>query len=587
MSHISNMISLTEYRSLRVSAWLCLTRRLLPGLVLAFAFPARSLAATCDLVLRNAEIYTVDAVRSWAEVVAIKGGRFVYVGSERGASNWIGGAHRVVDLRGRMVVPGFHDAHVHLLTGGRELADCQLGAATNVAQLKTAIQDYVKAHPGSGWIRGGGWALPLFENANPHRALLDELVPDRPVFLAGADGHSAWVNSKALSMAGISRNTPDPLPGRIERDAATGEASGTLREDAMNLVSRLLPPHSHRQNVEGLRKGIELAHRSGITSICDADCDESILQGYQELERAGELSLKVVAALRTHPAEGVSQVGRLVELRKRFRSSRLRPTSAKIYADGVIESGTAALLEPYLGKGDDRGRANFEPEALNRLAAALDREGFQIHVHAIGDRAIRETLNAFQHAEATNGRRDGRHQIAHLELWHPDDIPRFRALGVIANFQPLWAYADPYVLKLTLPVLGPKRSRWLYPFRSVLNSGAVVTAGSDWAVSSISPVEAIQIATTRRGLEEGPGAAWIPEETADLPAMLAAYTINGAYANFQERETGSIEPGKAADLVVLDRNLFQTPLSELYRTVILATLADGKVVYRDKNFPNW
>jgi hypothetical protein len=539
------------------------------------------------LVLRNAEVYTVDSVRSWAEVLAIKDGRYVYVGTERGASNWINGAGRVVDLHGSMVLPGLHDSHVHLLAGGRELAECQLGAATNVAQLKAAIQDYAKAHPGSGWIRGGGWALPLFENANPHRRLLDELVPDRPVFLAAADGHSAWVNSKALSLARISPETPDPLAGRIERDADSGEASGTLREDAMQLVSRLLPSYSPSQNVDGLRKGIELAHRNGITSICEVGCDESILQAYQNLERAGELSLKVVGALSVHPAAGVDQIGKLVELRRRFGSARLRPTSAKIFADGVIESGTAALLEPYLGKGGDRGRSNLEPEAFNHLAAGLDREGFQIHVHAIGDRAIRESLNAFQHARDTNGRRDARHQIAHVQLWNPDDIPRFRALGVIANFQPLWAYADPYIIKLTLPVLGPERSRWLYPFRSVHNSGAVVAAGSDWTVSSISPVEAIQIATTRRGLDQGPGPAWIPEETADLPAILAAYTINGAYANFQERETGSIEPGKAADLVILNRNLFHTRLHELHRTVILATLVDGKVVYRDKTFTDW
>jgi predicted amidohydrolase YtcJ len=258
-----------------------------------------------------------------------------------------------------------------------------------------------------------------------------------------------------------------------------------------------------------------------------------------------------------------------------------RATAAKIFADGVMESGTAALLEPYLNRPGYRGIPNLEPKLFNRLAVVLDRAGFQIHVHAIGDYAIRMSLDALENAGRINGRRDARHHIAHLELINPQDVPRFRQLRVVANFQMLWAYADPYITKLTEPALGPERSRWLYPVGSVVKSGAIIVGGSDWSVTSMNPLEAIQVAVTRRGLEETAGGGWIPEQIVDLPTMLAAYTINGAYISHQEGITGSIEVGKAADLIVLDRNLFEVPPSGIHKVKVLHTLLAGKEVCRD------
>jgi hypothetical protein len=262
----------------------------------------------------------------------------------------------------------------------------------------------------------------------------------------------------------------------------------------------------------------------------------------------------------------------------------MRATAVKIFADGVIESGTAALLDPYLNRNGGRGELNFEPDRLARFVTRLDHEGFQVHIHAIGDRAIRVSLDAHEAAQKVNGRRDARHHIAHLELIEPEDIPRFRDLGVVANFQPLWAFADPYIKDLTLGPLGPDRSRWLYPIASILKSGAVMAAGSDWPVTSLNPIEAIQVAVTRRGPTEPEGPAWIPEEKIDLPAILAAYTINGAYLNHEDKETGSLEVGKAADMIVLSRDLFKIPQGKIHEAKVLLTLLEGQEVFRAPEF---
>lgn len=568
-------------------------RRTFSGALLAIVFlvsvspavPAqKSAALAADLVFRNGAVYTIDASRSWAEAVAIKAGRIVYVGTDLGARAWTGPQTQVIDLQGKMLLPSFHDSHVHPVSSGIELGECLLGELTTADQILEAVRRYAEQNPQKPWIRGTGWQLPLFADANPHKSLLDKIVPDRPVCLTAADGHSVWVNSRALEVAKITKATPDPKTGRIERDPETGEPTGTLREAAVDLVARYLPDYTAEDYLTGLRRALEMANRFGITSLQDADVNERLLKTYAELDRRGQLTARVVAALYVEPSQGESQIPRLKALRRKYESRRLRATATKIFADGVIEAHTAALLEPYLGTNNDRGKAKLEPEVFKPLVAALDREGFQVHIHAIGDRAIRDALDAFEFARAKNGNRDSRHHIAHLELFNPQDIPRFRRLGVIANFQPLWAFADPYIVKLTIPALGPERSRWLYPIRSLLETGAVMACGSDWSVSSMNPLEAIQVAITRRAPKAGQGPAWIPEETVDLAQMLAGYTINGAYVNFEETETGSIEKGKAADLIVLDRNLFEIPAHEIHTAKVLLTLLEGKAVYRDAGF---
>ncbi len=536
-----------------------------------------------DLVFTGGAVYTVDAARSFAEAVAVRGGKIVYVGPSSGARAFQGPATPVVDLAGKMLLPGFHDAHVHPVSSGMDLVLCDLSGAKTKEEVFDAIRKYAAAHPTEAWIQGSGWELPIFPAANPTRGELDALVPDRPAFLSAADGHSAWVNTKALEIGEVTKATPDPKNGRIERDASGGP-SGTLREAAQRLVARNIPKPAAKDYAAGLRRGLELANRFGITSLIEANAGDHILEAYAGAERSGGLTARVVASLSVDTSVGSEQVAELARKRKAFTRGRLRATAAKIFADGVIESETAALLAPYLDRPGYSGKPNLEAEAFNRLATALDKELFQIHIHAIGDRAIRMSLDALEAARTHNGPRDARPLIAHLELIDPQDIPRFRRLGVIADFQPLWAYADAYIRDLTIPKLGPERSRWLYPIGSVAASGAVVAGGSDWSVSSLNPLDAIEVAVTRRGLEEGPGPAFIPEERLDLPAALAAYTIAGAYAAFEEKETGSIEVGKAADLIVLDRNLFEIPLQKLHEARVLLTLLEGREVYREPGF---
>jgi predicted amidohydrolase YtcJ len=554
------------------------------ALLLSPACGRKEAVQPADLILTNGAVYTMDSAQPWTEAVAVAADKIVYAGPNKGAGRFKGAATKTIDLGGRMVLPGFQDSHIHLVMGGIEIRQCSLSGLTTKDRVFTAIKDYASRNPDKKWITGGGWELPLFPKANPAKEDLDKLVPDRPVFLDAADGHSGWVNSLALKIAGITKMTPDPAGGRIERDPKTGEPTGTLRESAAGLVEKHIPELEPGEYVEGLKAGLEMAGRFGITSIIEARAQDKIMDAYAAVDRAGGLTLRVLASLQVDPDKGTSEVGRLVKMREAFRSPHLKATMAKIFVDGVIESRTAALLQPYLGHPGDKGMPLVEPGTLNRLAIALDAAGFQIHVHAIGDWGIRMTLDAMEAAGRANGFRDMRHHIAHLELIDPADIPRFKALGVVANFQSLWAYADTYITDLTLPILGPERSRWLYPIGSIIKTGAVIAGGSDWSVSSANPLDAIQVAVTRRGPGDPPGPAWIPEEVVDLPTMLAAYTTNGAYLSHEENIRGSIVPGKIADLVVLDQNLFQIPASEIHKARVLLTLFEGKPVYRDPSF---
>ena len=539
--------------------------------------PAR--VGHADLVLRNGPVYTVDAARSWARAVAVEAGRIVYVGGDSLPDGLIGPGTEVVDLGGGMLLPGFQDGHVHLLLGGVELGDCTLFTLETSREIADSIAACAASRP-EGWLRGAGWELTAFPEANPSKAVLDRILPGRPALFEAADGHSAWANSRALDLAGITRDTPDPPDGRIERDPRTGEPTGTLRESAIGLVSRLLPEHTDAELAAGLERGLGLAAERGITSILSAAVPERHLRTYADADRSGRLTVRVVAALNAAPDSGGIEgvVRRLGGWRERYATPRVRPAAAKLFQDGVIESRTAALLSPYLDREGDAGAPNYPQPRLDSLAVALDREGWQLHVHAIGDRAIRMTLDALERARAANGARDARHTITHLQLIDPADLPRFRSLGVVANFEPLWANGDEYLTKLAEPALGAARSRWLYPINSLVMAGTVVSGGSDWSVSSLAPLEGIQVALTHRppGDDSPP---WRPEEVVDLPTAIAMYTINAAYQLRLERETGSIETGKLADLVVLDRNLFELPRARVHTARVIRTILEGETVF--------
>ncbi len=541
-------------------------------------------ADAAELALTGGKIYTVDGERSWAEAVAIKDGRIVFVGTNDDAKAHIGKDTKVVDLKGRMVVPGFQDAHIHPISAGVEANACDLNDATNVEEYVATIRKYAEANPDEPWITGGGWSMAAFgPGALARRELIDAVVPDRPVILWSRDGHTTWVNSKALEVAGITNKTPNPPDGRIDRDPKTGAAVGSLQEGASSLVASKMPPTSDAKREEGLLYAIKFLNGFGITTIQDASVGEDDLKAYRKTDDAGALSLHVIGSIWWERDQGIEQIEGMKRLRSEFTKGHIDAGTVKIMQDGVMENYTAAMLEPYLlpGKKNVRGIPMVEPEKLKEAVTRLDAEGFQVHFHAIGDAAVRQSLDAVAAARAANGDQGHRHHISHIQLIDNADVPRFKELGVVANYQPLWAYADDYITELTIPFLGPERSSHMYAINSLLKSGATVAFGSDWSVSSPNPFEEMETAITRLGALGDTTEPFLPEEAITLAQALDAFTINAAYVNRLEKDTGSLEVGKRADLAVLDRNLFDIKPAELSDTKVLVTLFEGKPVHGD------
>jgi predicted amidohydrolase YtcJ len=536
-----------------------------------------------DLLIVGSPVYTADPARPWADAVAVRAGRVAAVGPEREVAALRGPATRVLRLDGGLVLPGFQDAHVHTAAGGLELAQCDLHGV-DPEEYAAAVARYAAGRPDDPFILGGGWVMDAFGTDGPHLAALDAVVADRPVLLESTDGHSAWVNSRALELAGITRATPDPPRGRIERDAA-GEPTGALHEAAMALVADLAPRPDQAEWEAAIERGQAHLHRLGITAWQDAAVDAEMLAAYRALAERGRLTGRAVAALPWQVEAGEAQLADLAERRRTAGVGRLRASAVKIFADGVFENRTAAMLAPYLD-GDGRPGTNLGigmlgPEELARTVTALDGQGFDVHVHAIGDRAVRDTLDAFGAAAAANGRRDPRHQIAHLQFVHPDDRPRFRRLGVVANAQPFWSCLDGYMRELTLPFLEPERAGWQYPWASLRRAGAVLAFGSDWTVSTANPLAEIEVAVRRVAPEDRDAEPFLPDERLDLAAALDAFTIGSAYALRLEAETGSVTPGKLADLAVLDRDPFDPAAGPIGGARVLATLVEGVPVHAD------
>lgn len=533
-----------------------------------------------DLVLTNGRIYTVDEGRRWAEALAIRDERIVYVGDAAGTADFTGEATTVVDLGGRLVLPGFQDAHIHPISGGVEAMACDLNAFETVAEYRTRIAECAQASAEQPWVLGGGWSMAAFgPGARASKSILDELVPDRPVLLYSRDGHSAWANSRALEIAGITKDTPDPADGIIDRDPETGEPVGSLQEGAASLVARHVPETTPETLAQGLEYARDMLHEYGITSIQVAYAHEPDLKAYTELDAAGDLNLRVVASLWWERDQTEEQIPHLKALREQYTKGNVRATTVKIMQDGVMENFTAVMLEPYLTPENTRGIPMVEPEFLKDVVTMLDAEDFQVHFHAIGDGAIRQALDSIEAARAANGAGDQRHHISHLELIDPADIPRFAELDTIANFQPLWAYPDDYITELTIPFIGEERARWLYPIKSVIDAGGKVAFGSDWSVSTANPFMQMETAVTRMDIDANEGEVLLPEQRIGIDQAVAAFTINAAFVNHQDDVTGSIEEGKFADLVVLDQNLFEVEPTAISDTKVLLTLFGGKPVY--------
>ena len=549
-------------------------------------------------VFRNGSVFDGRRHRP-GEALVVEDGRVLAVAPA--AALPASGRHvEVVDLAGGLVSPGFVDAHVHAVQGGLERLRCDLSGWSSRSEYLAAVAAYAAARPAEPWIVGGGWALSAFPGGVATAADLDAAVPDRPAYLLNRDHHGAWVNSRAMELAGLDAQTPDPPDGHLDRDRV-GRPVGTLHEGAMALVGRLLPATGAEMHYRALLEGQRHLHSVGVTGWQDAILGdyagiEDPSDSYLQAARSGDLTAWVVGALWWDRDRGLDQIPELVERRAALCRGRLRATSVKVMQDGIVENGTAALSEPYLGAGGrptgNRGHSFVPGEELVEVVPALAAAGFQVHVHAIGDRAVREALDAFTAARVRDrARPDGaaplRHHIAHLQVVHPHDVPRFAELGVTATCQALWACLDDQMVELTLPVLGEPRAGWQYPFGALHRAGAALAMGSDWPVSSPDPLQAIHVAVNRKAHGASGRAgheAFLPGQALDLTTAFSAYTVGSARLNHRD-ECGLLAPGWVADLVVLDRDPFAGPVDEIGAARVVSTWVDGRPVFSDPDGP--
>lgn len=551
--------------------------------------------APASTIFVNGAVFTADAGGAIAEAAAIRDGEILLAGTRGDVMALAGEGTEIVDMRGGMLLPGFTDAHAHLVDGGDTLTSLSVSDAETVEEVLAQVRDYAAAHPELAVIVGSGWALPLFEGGNPHKAMLDSAVADRPVILWAADWHNAWVNSAALAAAGVDASTPDPVNGKVERDPETGEPTGALRESATQLVEGLIPPMSKESALEDLLAGMRFQNEMGYTASVDASVPPGVMaEAFIAAVEKGAATLRVTLSLLptsdfTDKAFKAPDIdSRIADLKARRAAieaadpAMLKADMVKVFLDGVLENQTAALIDPYIGAeagADFRGVLNMDPDLLDTYAIALDKAGFNLHMHAIGDRAIREGLDAAAAAVAANPPRDRHHHIAHIELIDAADFPRFAQTGTAANMQTLWAYADSYITDLTEPFLGEERSQRLYPFGSLKGAGALLVSGSDWPVSTSDPFDAIEVAVTRIS-PEGDTPVWRPEQRLAVADMLRALTINGAVLTGEAGSRGSIEAGKRADLVLVDANPMSVEPSALSEISVVMTMLDGRPVYR-------
>ena len=553
--------------------------------ILLAVFSMSDLSAGNSKAYINGSIHTFDENLTIADSILVKDGIIQLVGSQADVIKNADESIEIVDLQGRMMMPSFHDAHAHPIWNGMDFLQCSVFDLLTINEIQERIracleEDYVKT---SGWVVGAGLNAGLFPAANPNKSLFDEVTEDIPIYIEMSDGHNALVNSKALELAGINRDTKDPFKGIIERDPVTGEPSGTLREpSAMNLVADVLPTETAELRLNGLLYAQNLASSFGITSMIDAAVNEPYLISFKDLAQKGELNLRMTACIeygRQHYVQEFSGFEDVYKRRSEFEHPRINTNCVKIFIDGVLEGQTGAILEPYLDSGS-YGQLYFSQDELNNAIARFDANGTQVMTHAIGDRAVRSVLDAYQHAIETNGLINNKHHISHLQLIHEEDIPRFSELKISANFQAAWALPDEWITEINIPELGVERVNRMYPIRSIHDAGGTIVGGSDWAVTTMNPLIAIETAVTRQDPSDRVKGTLNEKERMDLTEMLKAYTINAAEVMRQGHLTGSIEVGKFADLIVLEKNLYKIPLKEIGEVRVIETVLEGNTVFR-------
>jgi predicted amidohydrolase YtcJ len=538
--------------------------------------------APADLALLGGSLLTIAQVGGRAAALAVRGGRIVTVGSDDAVRQQIGPRTRVIELGGRTVLPGFQDAHVHPIGAGLEALRCSLHGQRGLDAYLAAVAEYAARRPDTEWITGGGWSMDDFPGGTPRAEDLDRAVADRPAFLPNRDGHGAWVNSLALERAGITAETPDPPDGRIERDP-DGSPSGTLHEGAAQLVERLIPVDTEAEMLDALAWAQAALHRLGITAWQDAWVLRDMIDVYRRFAEGGRLTARVIGAHWWDRTRGPEQIEPWLAMREQGAVGRFAVTSVKLMLDGIVENFTAAMSAPYLdGTGNPTSNSGIDfiaPDVLADVVTRIDALGFQPHFHAIGDRAVHHALDAVAAARAANGPSDTRPHVAHIQVIHPDDIARFAPLGMVANAQPYWAVHDGQMDRLTIPFLGPERSTWQYPFGSLLRAGARLAMGSDWSVSTADPLVQIEVALNRVSDANRDREPFLPGERLTLDEALAAFTIGSAYVNHLDGETGTLEVGKLADLIVLDRDIDAPDAGPLGDARVIGTFVEGEAVH--------
>jgi predicted amidohydrolase YtcJ len=535
---------------------------------------------SADTIITNARVYTVNAKHPWAEAVAIRGDRIVAVGTTQEILALRGASTKVIDGNGHVVLPGFTDCHIHFMHGSLGLTAVDLNGADTVPEIQKRVKEYAAAHPDAPWIEGMGWQYPTFgPTALPNKKLLDEIMPDRPVLLTAYDGHTTWANSKALAMAGITKDTPNPPNGVIVRDA-NGEPTGALKEHASSLVRRVIPQPSRQERLAALRKGLHEANRWGLTRVHSAGGDFEYLDLYDELRKQGQLTVRqTIAYFLDPPAITPEAIEKIENERRLFHDDWITGGSVKTMLDGVVESHTAAMLTPYSDDPSQIGKPFWDDDKYKQAVAELDKRGIQVFTHAIGDRAVRLALDAYENAAAVNHTQDRRHRIEHIETITAQDIPRFGKLGVIASYQPLHAEPNDDTLEVWARNAGPDRASRAWTWQSVAKSGGRLAFGSDWPVVTLNPWTGVQNAVTRQTREGKPEGGWLPQERVSLEQAIEGYTLGAAFAGHREKDEGSIEVGKLADLILLKQDLFKAKPGEIADTQVLMTMVGGKIVY--------
>lgn len=564
--------------------------RALAGVVLAVTVgcsPKAPQVPPADTVFAGGRVWTAESQMPWAEAVAIRGGEIVYVGDDQGAAPLVGATTKKVDLGGKLVTPGFNDSHLHMMGGALSLERVDLIEDQSLEAVQNRIRDFAKANAQSPWVLGRGWLYGSFPGGLPTKEQLDAVVSDRPAYMECYDGHSGWANSKALALAGITKNTKDPVNGSIVRDPRTGEPTGALKESATALVEAKIPLPDAEARYALLVRAFKQLNSRGITSAQDMgygpdDIDASVTL-FERARKEGaatvRLQMGVVMGQDNFPA-AIAAAKKLAGLP---HDPILHYNSMKGFVDGVIEAKTAAMLAPYAGD-KSTGHPNWAPEKLNEAVMAADKEGLQVHLHAIGDRGVRMALDAHEAALKANGRADRRGRIEHIETVSAADYPRFKGLGVIASMQPLHANPDQNNFNVWSKNAGPDRVSRGFGWGNIERAGGMLNFGSDWPVVTSDVMRGLYCAVTRKTREGTPADGWNKELAVSLENALRYYTIDAAFGEFAEKEKGSIAVGKKADLVVLSEDLFKTPPEAILKTKTLLTIMDGKVVHKDATF---